>query len=380
MTATLKADSIIAAPFGAKAINEIDTYLEATSQKEVFSGNVMVSRGRGTAIIRSYGLANREHWVPNMANTRFRIGSITKQFTAAAILQLQQQHLLDIHAPITNYLPNYPHRKNNSNSVTIHHLLTHSSGIPEYLNPEIFPDVLEWMRLPNSLQQMIDRFQDLPLVFEPGTAFLYSNSGYVLLTQIIETVSGQSYADYMQKNIFTPLGMVNTGYEVPKAVIPNLAQGYLSLGDQSYLQAEPIDMSSPQGAGGLYSTVEDLAAWHYWLFGISSRLPHSRQSPLREESAALLIKPVIAMDLDRPGPEAFYGYGLVHDNYLGRQLIHHNGRINGFASSLAYYPKAKLTVGVLANCENAPAEKISQDLASIAFNHSCFHPSLQAQD
>lgn len=372
MTATLKTDSVIAVPFSANTIDKINTYLETTLQREVFSGNIIVSRGRGTAIIRSYGLANREHWVPNATNTKFRIGSITKQFTAAAILQLQQQNRLDIHAPITDYLPDYSHAKNSHNFITIHHLLTHSSGIPEYLNPKIFPDVAQWMRLPTSLRQIIDRFKDLPLVFDPGAAFLYSNSGYALITQIIEAVSGQFYADYMQANIFTPLGMVDTGYEVPRAVIPNLAQGYFSLGDRTYLQAEPIDMSLPQGAGGLYSTIEDLATWHQWLFGTALGLPPSKQSPLSKESAILLVQPVIAMDLDRPTPDAFYGYGLVHDTYSNHQLIHHSGRINGFASSLAYYPETALTVGILANCENTPAERINKDLATIVFRDSFF--------
>ncbi|MEL6492019.1 MAG: serine hydrolase domain-containing protein [Cyanobacteria bacterium J06621_3] len=370
MTVTLKTAPVIAAPFGANTINEIDTYLETTAQQEALSGNVIVSRGRGTAIIRSYGLANREHWVPNAANTRFRIGSVTKQFTAAAILQLQQQNLLNIHAPITSYLPDYPHHKSKRNCITIHHLLTHSSGIPEYLNPDIFSDISEWMKLPTTLEQIIDRFKYLPLVFEPGKAFMYSNSGYVLLTQIIESISGQSYADYMQANIFAPLGMNNTGYEVPKAVIPNLAQGYLSLGGQSYLQAEPIDMSLPQGAGGLYSTVEDLATWHQWLSVSSAGQPTLMQPPLSKASVTLLLKPVIAMGLDRPGPDAFYGYGFVHDTYVGHQLLHHNGSINGFASSLSYYPEEKLTVGILANCENTLAETISKNLAAIVFNHS----------
>lgn len=361
MTATLTVSQITAAPFGANIINKIDTYLEKTAQKDSFSGNVIISRGPGTSLIRSYGFANREHWVPNIAATRFRIGSVTKQFTAAALLQLQQQDLLNLHAPITAYLPNYPRQKGRG-PISIHHLLTHSAGIPDYLNPTLFPDIAEWMRLPATLEQIIDRFKNLPLVFEPGAAFFYSNSGYVLLTHIIETVSGQSYADYLQTHLFAPLGMANTGYEVPRAVIPGLAQGYLSLGDHSYLQAEPIDMGLPQGAGGLYSTIEDLAIWNRWLFE-----PSLEASPLDAESVALLTRPVIEMDLDRPGPDAFYGYGLVHDVYLNHQLIHHNGRINGFASSLSHYPDERLTVGILSNCENIPADIISQDLAAIVF-------------
>ncbi len=367
MTAMLTASSTIVTPFSTNTINAIDDYLASAEREEGcrFSGNAIVSQGPGTAIIRSYGLANREHWVPNTANTKFRIASITKQFTAAAILQLQQHGLLDVQAPIAAYLPHSLQNKNHSDRITIHHLLTHSAGIPDCLNSEIFPDIAEWIRLPATLEQAIDRFKDLPLIFEPGAAFLYSNSGYVLLTQIIETVSGQSYADYMQVNLFAPLGMNNTGYEVPKAVIPNLAQGYLALGNQSYLQAEPIDMSLPQGAGGLYSTVEDLAIWHQWLYRTPSEQPF-----LSSRSVALLTRPVIAMDLDRPSPDAFYGYGLVHDTYLDRQVMHHNGSIHGFASSLAYYPEEKLTVGVLANVENAPAEKVSKNLATIVFERS----------
>ena len=366
MTAMLTASSNTATPFSTNIISTIDDYLEtAAKEGNSFSGNVIVSRGRGTAIIRSYGLANQAHWVPNTTNTKFRIASITKQFTAAAILQLQQHGLLNLQSPIAAYLPYSLLNKHHSSRITIHHLLTHSAGIPDCLNPEIFPDIAEWMRLPATLEQAINRFKDLPLVFEPGAAFLYSNSGYVLLTQIIEIVSGQSYADYMQVNLFEPLGMTDTGYEVPKAVIPNLAQGYLSLGDQSYLQAEPIDMSLPQGAGGLYSTVEDLATWHRWLY----KNP-SEQSLLSARSVALLAKPMIAMDLDRPGPDAFYGYGLVHDTYLDRQVMHHGGRINGFASSLTYYPEERLTIGVLANVENTPTEKVSKDVAAIVFEES----------
>ncbi|MEM8505890.1 MAG: serine hydrolase domain-containing protein [Cyanobacteria bacterium P01_D01_bin.1] len=367
MTATLTASSITALPFGADTIDAIDTYLEATLPEEIsdFSGSVVVSRGAGTGITRSYGLANREHWVPNTTNTKFRIASITKQFTAAAILQLQQHGLLDLQFPIAAYLPHSLQNKNNSDHITIHHLLTHSAGIPNCINPELFPDIAAWLRLPATLEQAIARFKDLPLVFEPGAAFLYSNSGYVLLTQIIETVSGQSYADYMQVNLFEPLGMNNTGYEMPKAVIPNLAQGYFYLGAQSYLQAEPIDMSLPQGAGGLYSTVEDLATWHQWLY----RTP-AKQSLLSSRSIALLTKPMIAMDLDRPSPDAFYGYGLVHDSYLGHQVMHHSGSINGFASALTYCPEEQLTVGVLTNVENVPVEKVSKNLAAIVFEKS----------
>ncbi|MEM9089038.1 MAG: serine hydrolase [Cyanobacteria bacterium P01_F01_bin.53] len=355
MTASLIADS--AAALSLETLAEMDTYLDAYAETGRFSGNVMVSLGCET-MFRSYGLANRGHGIANAPHTKFRIGSITKQFTAAAILQLQDQGLLSVQAPVATYLPDYPR----GHDITLHHLLTHSAGIPEYLNGEIFPDIADWLRLSSSLTQVIDRFKTLPLDFEPGQHFKYSNSGYVLLTHILETVSGQPYTDYVQTHIFSPLGMVNSGYEVPQAVIPNLAQGYLFIGAETYLQAEPIDMSRPQGAGGLYSTLEDLATWNTWL--------HSRQSVLTilsEGAVKQLLNPAIAMDLDRDGPDARYGYGLVHDQAFDRQVILHSGGIHGFRSTLAHYPKETLSICVLNNFENTPSEKVAKDLAAIVF-------------
>ncbi len=307
-------------------------------------------------IIRSYGFANREHEVANDLQTKFRIGSVTKQFTAVAILQLQEQGLLDVRSLISAYLPDYPE----GDRITIHHLLTHTAGIPEYLDPEVFPDLAEWMRLPATLEQLVDRFKNLPLEFEPGEKFKYSNSGYILLTQIIETVSGQSYADYVQTRIFEPLGMSNTGYETPQTVIPHLAQGYLSIGSEIYLQASPFDMSLPQGAGGLYSTAEDLSSWNQWLYGEAID-----QSVLSEAARDSLLPPAVKMEPE-VSPDAFYGYGLVLDTHLARQRIHHGGGISGFTSALAYYPKEVLTVVVLSNLETAVSGRIAADLAAIA--------------
>ncbi|MEM9487403.1 MAG: serine hydrolase, partial [Cyanobacteria bacterium P01_F01_bin.116] len=310
---------------------------------------------------RSYGLANHEHSIANTPDTKFRIGSITKQFTAVAILQLQEQGLIDVYAPISTYLPDYPQ----GDVITIHHLLTHTSGIPEYLNGETFPDIIEWMRLPSTLEQLVERFQNLPLEFTPGEQFKYSNSGYVLLTQILETISGQPYADYMQTNIFTLLGMNNTGYEIPKAVIPNLAQGYVFIGKDLYLQAEPIDMSLPQGAGGLYSTLDDLNRWHQWLYGTPRLTP--TQPILSDASITLLTTSVVKMDTPEDYPDTFYSYGFVNDTHLARRRIHHNGGINGFRSSLMYYPEENLTISVLLNLENQAPEAIAEGIAAILF-------------
>ena len=340
-------------------IAEIDAYLNAYDETGRLSGNVIITHGAEPAFSRSYGLANREHTVANAPETKFRIGSITKQFTAVAILQLQEQGLVDVQAPIATYLPDYP----NGDRITLHHLLTHTSGIPEYLSGENFPDIAEWMRLPSTPEQLVERFQDLPLDFTPGEAFKYSNSGYVLLTHILEVVSGQPYADYVQTNIFSPLAMNNTGYEIPNAVITNLAQGYIFIGPDLYLQTEPIDMSLPQGAGGLYSTLEDLATWNQWLYGTAAA-----QSILSKDSITLLTTPAAQMDTPEDFPDTFYSYGLVNDSYLGRQRIHHNGGINGFLSSLIQYPEEDLTIAVLLNLDNQPPTPITDGLAAILFD------------
>lgn len=338
-------------------LDEIDTYLETYAEIRQFSGTVLIAQGNHPPVTRSYGLANREHQVANTPFTKFRIGSVTKQFTAVAILQLQAEGLLELQAPISKYLPDYPE----GDRITVHHLLTHTAGIPEYLNPEIFPDLLEWIRQPSKLNQLVDRFKELPLEFEPGEKFSYSNSGYVLLTQIIEAVSDQPYADYLQTKIFDPLGMENTGYEMPQTVIVNLAQGYLFVGDDAYLQAAPLDMSIPQGAGGLYSTTADLAIWTQWL--------HDEQTAPTVLSAAaktMLMQPIVQMEPET-NPDMFYGYGLVVDTRFGKQRAHHNGGISGFASSLAHYPEESLTIAVLSNLETAAPSRISDDLAAIAF-------------
>ncbi|MBE9067993.1 serine hydrolase [Leptolyngbya cf. ectocarpi LEGE 11479] len=338
-------------------LNEIDIYLNTYAEIKQFSGTVLIAQGSHPPITRSYGLANREHQVANTVFTKFRIGSVTKQFTAAAILQLQEKGLLELQAPISTYLPDYPE----GDRITVEHLLTHTAGIPEYLNPEIFPDLLEWIRQPSTLAQLVERFQALPLEFEPGETFRYSNSGYVLLTQIIEAVSNQTYADYLQTNIFDPLGMNDTGYEMPQTVIANLAQGYVLVGDGVYLQAAPLDMSIPQGAGGLYSTTADLATWTQWL--------HNEQPDATVLSAAaktMLMQPVVQMEPET-SPDMFYGYGMVADTRFDQPRVHHNGGISGFASSLVHYPEDSLTIAVLSNLETAVPARIAEDLAAISF-------------
>lgn len=342
---------------------EIDAYLKAHYEIGWFSGSVIVVRAGEIVWARGYGMASLEYQVPNSPQTRFRLGSVTKQFTAAAILQLQERGLLDVQASISTYLPDYP----NGDGITLHHLLTHTAGIPNLTN---FPDYLEWMRLPTTLDELIARFKDLPLEFEPGEHHRYSNSGYILLTQVIETVSGQSYADYLKEHLLHPLGMKNTGYEHPLAVINGLARGY-QLTNDGYQRAEHINMSVPQGAGGMYSTVEDLARWNQFLFDDGVR----DETILSRETITTMTSPLVPIELDN-APNLFYGYGLVIKDQPEHRRIGHDGGINGFLSNLSFFQNQNLTIAVLCNLETANLELISQDLAAILFGEPYELPTI----
>lgn len=340
-----------------ETISRIDTYLNTLYQSGEFSGSVAIACDKADIITRSYGLANREHEVLNTPQTRFRIGSLTKQFTAVCILQLQEKGLLNVQSPIAHLIASYPQGE----KITVHHLLSHTSGIPEYLDPGAFPDFLEWMQLPTTLGHLVDRFKDLPLEFVPGEKFRYGNSGYALLAQIIESLTQQPYADYLQVNVLDPLALRNTGHEIPLAVITHLAQGYVPIQGDVYLQASPFDLSIAQGAGGLYSTVTDLVKWNQWLYG-----KDADRRVLSETARAMMLMPVAQMDIAET-PDAFYCYGVALDTYLERSRIHHLGGLSGFASALAYYPKEKLTIAVLSNFEAATVQSIGEELAMIMF-------------
>ncbi|MEM9005633.1 MAG: serine hydrolase [Cyanobacteria bacterium P01_F01_bin.86] len=327
---------------------EFDAYLQAHYETGRFMGAAIVVQDGKTVFVNSYGMANLEHQVRHTHSTKFRIGSITKQFTAAAILQLQDRGLVDVQAPIATYLPNYPHGER----ITLHHLLTHTAGIP---NLTSFPDYLEWMKQPTTLEDLIARFRDLPLEFEPSKQYRYSNSGYVLLTQIIEQISGKAYADYLQTQLFTPLGLADTGYEHSLAVINGLANGYRFIGED-YQQAEYVNMDVPAGAGGLYSTLEDLIRWQQFLITTDNR----PSGILSDAAITAMQTPYIPMGEDAPGLS--YGYGLVMD---AQGFIFHGGGINGFVTHVVSLPDEGITVAVLSNVENADPSKNAEDLLAI---------------
>ena len=202
--------------------------------------------------------------IPNDAETKFRLGSLTKQFTSTLILQLVEQGKIKLDGKITDYLPDY--RKDTGDRVTIHQLLNHTSGIPSYTDqPGFLQDV---SRNPYTVADFVKKYTSGSLEFEPGSKFSYNNSGYFLLGAIIEKLTGKTYAEAVRDNIFVPLGMKNSGYDMPSPLIPKRASGYAKT-PAGYVNAAYLDMSIPYAAGSLYSTVEDLYIWDQALYGIS---------------------------------------------------------------------------------------------------------------
>jgi D-alanyl-D-alanine carboxypeptidase len=250
----------IAEPAAGDFERQAQALIEPFVRSDAFSGAVLVAHD-GKAIFRqAFGQANREWGIANTPETKFRLGSITKQFTATAILQLAEQQKLSIDDPVSKYYADAPPAWQ---KITIRHLLTHTSGIPS------FTDILDLdksdARIDRTPEEIIKLTRDKPLEFEPGTRFKYDNSGYILLGCIVEKLSGESYAEYIQKHIFDPLGMRDSGYDSSEKIIPRRAAGYDNQHDQ-WSNAAFLSMTLPYAAGSLYSTVDDMLIWDQALY------------------------------------------------------------------------------------------------------------------
>ncbi len=305
-----------------------------------FMGSVLVIRDKTVLLEKGYGSADLEWDIPNSPTTKFRLGSITKQFTAASILLLEERGKLNINDPVKKYMADAPAAWD---KVTIYNLLTHTSGIPSFTG---FPDYESTEATPTTPEKLVARFRDKPLEFQPGEKFAYDNSGYVLLGYLIEKISGQTYAQFVQENIFTPLQMKDSGYDSNSAIIMHRASGY-SNGKEGIENAGFVHMTIPFAAGSLYSTVEDLARWEQGLFGGKVLSPASLQkmtTPFKEN----------------------YAFGLAVSTANGHKLFEHGGGIEGFNTHLAYYPDDKLIVVVLANLNGPAADDIALKLAAVA--------------
>ncbi len=321
--------------FAQEKARQIENLLNKYHEYDQFNGSVLVADDGKVIFSQGYGMANMEHDIPNRPDTKHRLGSITKQFTAALILQLVEEGRLELDKPISAYLPDY--KGPAADVVTIHHLLNHSSGIPSYTS---FPGFFqEQSRDPASPVEFVKTFADSTLQFTPGEKFAYNNSGYFLLGHIIEEVTGKSYEQVLREKIFDPLNMNDTGYDHHATLLKNRASGYEKHGNE-YVNAPYLDMSLPYAAGSLYSTVEDLYKWDRALEG---------DKILSEKSKKLMFSPQM------PDGDAHYGYGWslrklpVGQSTDSVPIVAHGGGINGFNTLIVRFPEEEDLVVLLNN-------------------------------
>ena len=291
--------------------------------------SIAVVRARDTLVLRAYGKADLELDVATPDRAVYEIGSVTKQFTAASILQLAEQGKLSLDDEITKYFPAYPVH---GYHVTVRRLLDHTSGIPGYTEIPEF-----WHIATRSLPRdsLVKMFGAKPFDFPPGTAMSYSNSAFFLLGLLIEKVSGQPYEQYVSQHLFQPAGMVDSRYCSTSVVVPRRAHGYDVQKDTLRL-AMYIDMTWPYAAGSLCSTAGDLVAWNRALHTGTILSPASYHE---------MITPGTLTD----GTRLRYAKGLAIDSLDGHRRISHGGGIPGFVSTLQYFPDDSLTVVVLVN-------------------------------
>lgn len=296
------------------------------------------------------GLANIECWTPVDSETVFRIASLTKQFTAAAIIRLAELGKLALDEPIARHLPSFGAA---GEIVTARQLLNHMSGVGDYtMDPEF---MTREVRNDHSTAELVEIIRKLPADFEPGARCLYNNSGYVLLGAIVESCSGQAYADYLREVFFEPLGLAHTRYLQDGTLVPKRASGYARTPTLS--NAPPLAMTNPHGAGGLGSTPSDLLTW-------------SRS--LREGKIVSLAGYQSMVEPARPrdGRDLTRGFGLFRHLLRGDVVIAHSGNIFGFVTHLAHWPAHDLTVAALANSNPFPIEQLAYGLARRALGQT----------
>lgn len=350
--------SVLAQDKGAQdKVAKIQEVLSLAHKYRLFNGTALVAENGKVIYKGGFGMANMEWGIPNTPETKFRLGSITKQFTAMLTLQLVDQGRIKLDGKVSDYLPDY--RKDVGEKVTVHHLLTHTSGIPSYTSqPGFFQNV---SRNPYKVEEFVKKYASGDFEFEPGSKYAYNNSGYFLLGAIIERVTEKTYEQVLQENIFGPLGMKNTGYDHHDTIIEKRAAGYNKTPD-GYTNAQYLDMSIPYAAGSMYSTVLDLYLWDQALYTdklISAKSKEVMYTPFLEN----------------------YAYGWVVSNASFKlndqpvQMIRHGGGINGFSTILERFPQEKILIVLLDNT-GQNVGRLSQKIASILYNQPYEMPKM----
>ncbi len=349
---------------GQSKVEKIDHLVQSYHDLRQFSGTVLVAEAGEIIYRKGFGMANLEWGIPNRPDTKFRLGSITKQFTAMLILQLVAENKIDLEGKLSDYLPYY--RQDTGSQVTVHHLLTHTSGIPSYTGLPNFMEELS--RDPCDVDDFVRTYCSGDLEFEPGSKFVYNNSGYFLLGAIIEKITGKTYAEVLRERIFQPLGMKDSGYDRHDTIISKRATGYETDLD-GYTNSPYLDMSLPYAAGSLYSTVEDLFTWDQALY--TDRL-------LEDDLKQLYFKPHV------PAMGARYAYGWV---IAGKKLpksdikltsIAHGGGINGFNTLIERLVDDRHLIVLLNNTPGASLAAMSEAITRILYGlpHSLPIPSI----
>lgn len=318
---------ILASSF-AQNLNTIrlDSIMQAYTNQNMFSGNILVYQKGKKVFSKSYGYADVEKKILNTEQTPFCLASVSKQFTAMAIAILVEQNKLKLEDKLTKFIPDYP----NGDKITVHQLLTHTSGIHNFTDDKEY-DGIKTKEM--SLKETIEIFKNKPLDFESGSKFSYSNSGYILLSYIIEVASKKSLSDFLKKEIFNKLGMKNSGYYPKTNQIPkNAAQGYSLNSQDQYEKALFVPRSIPAGAGGLYSTTEDMLKWHEAL------------------NTEKLVKKEMLTKIFTPEKDN-YAYGwMIRKQPVSVQM--HTGGIEGFSTVIARLPEENSCLIILRNCDN----------------------------
>jgi D-alanyl-D-alanine carboxypeptidase len=316
----------------------IQAYVDDLAANEQFSGVVLIARDGKPILWEAYGVADRTHGIPNQVDTRFNLGSMNKMFTAVAIMQLVEEGKLSVEATIAEVLPDYPNRQV-AEAVTIHQLLTHTAGMGDCFAGEFFTTPREQLK---TVAGYLPLFVDKPLQFKPGTGIAYSNEGYIVLGLIVEEITGQSYFDYVQENIYRPAGMVNTGAFELDTAVPDRAIGYTTMdaeGNQldTLMDHTPLMPIKGTPAGGGYSTAEDLLR-----FTVALR----EHRLLSSESTETLLE-----GKARIREDAHFAYGFLDETLRGRRIVSQGGNAPGVCNFMDLYIDLGYTVIVLSNTD-----------------------------
>ena len=342
----IRQDSVLAKTKAEK----IDELMSLCQSYRQFNGAVLVAENGKVIFKKGYGLADMEWNIPNDVDTKFRLGSITKQFTSMLIMQLVEKGRMKLDDKLTDYLPYY--RKDTGEKVTIHHLLTHTSGIPSYTGlPRFSQDI---SRNPYPVEEFVKKYCSADLEFEPGSTYRYNNSGYFLLGAIIEKVTGKTYEQALQENIFDPLQMKNSGYDHHSPILPKRAAGYEKRFDE-FVNAPYLDMSLPYAAGALYSTVADLFLWDQALY---------TEKLLSKKYKEMMFTPFLS--------NYAFGSGVRKTALEGSKdslmTIAHGGGINGFSTLITRLIDDKHLIVLLNNTGGTSLGEMTQGIVNILYD------------